>query len=189
MARFAPIEIFVPRPSDPISLSAVHDILTRIVTLALDSDPALIPAAARPLVPTYHGPIAPPIVPAHQLSPDSMTAAELIQERSPSLDTHPLPPVPVDDGGGDPSDFIVMHLAQAKRIVAGVKEAFEVEYAVEVVLADPNVEDLGRKIVESRRILGVGTTGGLGAGGGGGGGIGVLKRELSGGQGGGAGLE
>ncbi|CDZ96394.1 phosphatidylethanolamine n-methyltransferase [Phaffia rhodozyma] len=41
-----PIEIFVPQASDPISMTSVQDILTRIVTLALDSDPALIPACA-----------------------------------------------------------------------------------------------------------------------------------------------
>jgi phosphatidylethanolamine N-methyltransferase len=46
MARLAPLEIFVPRPEDPMSLSSVQEILTRIVTLALDSDSSLVPQSS-----------------------------------------------------------------------------------------------------------------------------------------------
>lgn len=46
MARLAPLEVFVPRPEDPMSLSSVQEILTRIVTLALDSDTSLVPQSS-----------------------------------------------------------------------------------------------------------------------------------------------
>ena len=74
-----------------------------------------------------------------------------------------------------------MSANQAKRIVVGIQEAFDLDYAAEVVLAEPNVEDLARKIVESRRILGPaqGGGGGINAGGRGGGVGAALGSVLS----------
>ncbi|KAL7413484.1 phospholipid methyltransferase-domain-containing protein [Mrakia frigida] len=151
MARFAPIEIFVPRPSDPISFDSVHDILTRIITLALDSDPTLVPAIARPsLLPV------PTAVPSHLVGEDEPEVESEIDTQSASVQIQSQ----LVDPAHDPEDFIIMYANQAKRIVSGIQEAFDLDYAAEVVLAEPNVEDLARKIVESRRILGPSKGGG-----------------------------
>lgn len=88
MARLAPLEIFVPRPQDPMSLSSVHEILTRIVTLALDSDSALVPQSALAThanatprtghIPSFAGAVS-PLTPAATLasprSPGELAAA------------------------------------------------------------------------------------------------------------------
>lgn len=176
MTRLAPIEIFVPRPSDPISLASVHSILSRVVALALDSDPALIPASARPLLaPMPHpspGSMSPPVLAAPSSSSSSaavtadidavaVDAAQADPLTSPSLSA----PFPPPNDSRDPEDFTIMTTSQARRMVAGIKEAFDVDYAPEVVIADPNVLDLARKVVESWRILGLGSSSDGGPGG------------------------
>ncbi|KAH8822688.1 phosphatidylethanolamine N-methyltransferase [Flagelloscypha sp. PMI_526] len=53
----------------------------------------------------------------------------------------------------DPDDFNFWSERQAKRISGAVKEAFQVEYAPEVVVADANLASLARRIVDSRMLL------------------------------------
>ena len=53
----------------------------------------------------------------------------------------------------DADDFTIWERAQAKRIAAGIQQAFDVEYAPDVVVAVANVRRLAQDIVEARRLL------------------------------------
>jgi phosphatidylethanolamine N-methyltransferase len=53
----------------------------------------------------------------------------------------------------DSDDFRFWSEQQAKRICAAIKQAFDVEYAPQVVLADANVTALTNRILFSKEIL------------------------------------
>lgn len=53
----------------------------------------------------------------------------------------------------DPDDFSFWSERQAKRICEAIKQAFDVEYAPEVVVADANISVLTTRILLSREIL------------------------------------
>lgn len=53
----------------------------------------------------------------------------------------------------DPDDFSFWSDRQAKRICAAIKQAFDVEYAPEVVVADANLTALANRILLSKEIL------------------------------------
>jgi phosphatidylethanolamine N-methyltransferase len=55
--------------------------------------------------------------------------------------------------GRDPDDFRFWEERQAKRICTAIKEAFDVEYAPQVVLADANLSALTNRILLSKEIL------------------------------------
>ena len=54
--------------------------------------------------------------------------------------------------GRDPDDFRFWSERQAKRICEGIKRAFDVEYAPEVVVADANLSALTNRILLSKEI-------------------------------------
>lgn len=92
----------------------------QIVTLCLDSDPALIPLSSG-------------------LAGGSDSGSEL-------------------GGAGnaearDPDDFRFWSEKQAKRICEGIKLAFDVEYAPQVVIAHANLSALTNRILLSKEIL------------------------------------
>ena len=58
-----------------------------------------------------------------------------------------------DDEGRDPDDFRFWSERQAKRIAVSIKEAFDVEYDPEVILADANVSTLTNRILVSKQLL------------------------------------
>lgn len=58
-----------------------------------------------------------------------------------------------DGSGGDPDDFRFWSEKQAKRIAICIKEAFDVEYAPEIIVADANVASLTRRILVSKDLL------------------------------------
>ncbi|EJT97171.1 hypothetical protein DACRYDRAFT_85177 [Dacryopinax primogenitus] len=66
-----------------------------------------------------------------------------------------LPPssVLIDAPGGEAEDFRFHSLDQARRIALGIRAAFGIEFAQEVVVAEANVARLARRIVESREVL------------------------------------
>lgn len=154
------IEIFVPQASDPISLHSVQDILTRIVTLALDSNPALVPECANDVPePTFLPPPAKIKRTASVGGPNE--AVPLTEGVSPLTTTDTATTDSLTEDAPktnhprtDRADFVVMAQSQAKRMVLGIKEAFGVEFTTEVVLACPNVGELAVRIVDARRILG-----------------------------------
>lgn len=53
----------------------------------------------------------------------------------------------------DGDDFRFWSERQAKRIATVIKEAFDVEYAPEVIIGDANVSSLANRILASREIL------------------------------------
>lgn len=53
----------------------------------------------------------------------------------------------------DPDDFRFWSERQARRIAGTVREAFGVEYAPEVVMADANVSALANRILVSKELL------------------------------------
>ena len=58
-----------------------------------------------------------------------------------------------DEEERDPDDFSFWSESQAKRISGAIKQAFDVEYAPEVVVADANLTALANRILVSREIL------------------------------------
>jgi phosphatidylethanolamine N-methyltransferase len=57
------------------------------------------------------------------------------------------------DDERDPDDFRFWSERQAKRICVAIKQAFDVEYAPEVVVADANLSTLANRIMLSKEIL------------------------------------
>lgn len=52
----------------------------------------------------------------------------------------------------DPDDFSFWSELQAKRICSAIHQAFDVEYAPEVVLADANLSALANRILLSKQL-------------------------------------
>ncbi len=57
------------------------------------------------------------------------------------------------DEDRDPDDFSFWSERQARRICNYIKQAFDLEYAPEVVVADANLTSLANRILVSREIL------------------------------------
>jgi phosphatidylethanolamine N-methyltransferase len=55
--------------------------------------------------------------------------------------------------GRDPDDFRFWSERQAKRICSAIEQAFDVEYAPEVIVADANLSALANRILLSKEIL------------------------------------
>ncbi|KAI5984623.1 phospholipid methyltransferase-domain-containing protein [Pisolithus albus] len=55
--------------------------------------------------------------------------------------------------GRDPDDFTFWSEEQAKRISTAIEEAFDVEYAPEVIMADANLTALAKRILVSKQLL------------------------------------
>ena len=58
-----------------------------------------------------------------------------------------------DFEGRDPDDFRFWSERQAKRIAVSIKQAFNVEYDPEVIVADANVSALTNRILVSKELL------------------------------------
>ena len=127
------------KPADD-SFRAIHSTLLNIVKLSLDSDPALIPNAAKEFSApdkVYNG-VSEEVKPGVTGSKSSHHSHQ---------DT---------EDGRDPDDFVVMSETQAKRIVSLSEMAFGVELSPDVVIADANVNALGRRVVGARSLVGNG---------------------------------
>ncbi|KDN42625.1 hypothetical protein K437DRAFT_257809 [Tilletiaria anomala UBC 951] len=53
----------------------------------------------------------------------------------------------------DPDDFTIWNVSQARRISSGIKQAFQVDFSPEVVIADANTRKLAEDIVNAKRLL------------------------------------
>ncbi|CAO1639254.1 unnamed protein product [Sympodiomycopsis kandeliae] len=53
----------------------------------------------------------------------------------------------------DEDDFTIWDRLQAKKIAKGIKFAFDVEFSVEVVIAEANVRRLANDVIEAKRLL------------------------------------
>lgn len=57
------------------------------------------------------------------------------------------------DAARNPDDFSFWSERQAKRICSAIEQAFGVEYAPEVVMADANLTALANRILVSKQML------------------------------------
>ena len=129
----------VEKPSE-LNFQTVRKSLMRIVPLCLDSDPSLIPLSCKSVAGTS-SPIRPWPSQASESS-DSETEVD------------------IDPDERDPDDFSFWSQKQAERICGVVEQAFGVEYAPEVVVADANLTTLANRILLSKEMLTSGTVAG-----------------------------
>lgn len=122
----------VDKPSET-NFSTVRDTLMRVVPLALDSDPSLIPLSCKAPANTSPGEVS--SLPITEGGEDGATATAREHEDR------------------DPDDFTFWSERQAKRICAAIKQVFDVDYAPEVVVADANLTALANRILVSKELL------------------------------------
>ncbi|CDO68736.1 hypothetical protein BN946_scf184989.g2 [Trametes cinnabarina] len=124
MSLDGPFEVVVEKP-DKLDFPSVRKTLMHIVPLCLDMDPSLIPQSCKTsTTPAY----TPPDGPSQDTSPE-------------------------DSDGRDPDDFRFWSERQAKRISLAIEQAFGVEIAPEVIVADANLSALANRILVSKEIL------------------------------------
>ncbi|KAF5344522.1 hypothetical protein D9757_008147 [Collybiopsis confluens] len=169
MSLDGPIEIYVDTP-DEINFGSIRSSLMRIVPLCLDSDPSLVPLACKAEgAATLKHASGLSAVGAHEES--SIPRARLDRENeddehspsySPAEDTaaDSVSSLPAGTGDQDrtqnpdpdPDDFSFWSENQAKRICSAIKQAFGVDYALEVVVADANLSALANRILLSKQM-------------------------------------
>ncbi|KIP06876.1 hypothetical protein PHLGIDRAFT_30282 [Phlebiopsis gigantea 11061_1 CR5-6] len=139
MSLAGPIEIYVDKPSS-LDFTSVRSSLSRIVTLALDSDPSLIPVSCKPV--TLSG------------SDSSETIRQGRSDVQAEHSSSPIAPLSTDeDTARDPDDFRFWSEDQAERISKAIQEAFAVELHPEVIIADANLSALANRILVSRNLF------------------------------------
>lgn len=57
------------------------------------------------------------------------------------------------DSDEDPDDFTIWDQTQAKHIAYGIKQAFDVDFDSEVIVAEANVRKLASDVLEARKVL------------------------------------
>ncbi|KAL7424588.1 phosphatidylethanolamine N-methyltransferase [Cryptotrichosporon argae] len=149
MSRVAPIEIIAHKAKDN-SPTEVRKAMTEIVCLALDSDPALVPKSSRAgLRSPVHGAAAldshAKDVPASAAMSPALSASSTSDAAAPGT---VVAPDALDD-----DDFILMDAQQAKRIASMCEQSFGVEISPDVVLAEPNVGLLSRRVLGARSLV------------------------------------
>lgn len=134
--------VSVDRPIDG-SFATTRVTLLNIVCLSLDQDPALQPRSAKTL---------PSSASISELDDEDDTSQSLTPTFKPSL-THAggteeaTPEVDEED-----DDFIIMAEKQAKRIVLLTKASFDVDLSMDVVVAEPNVGALARRVMGAKSL-------------------------------------
>jgi phosphatidylethanolamine N-methyltransferase len=135
----------VDRPAG-LDFKSIRQWLLKIVNLALDSDPSLIPkstqTASPPLENATHV-----HSPSHSLDGSSSSSSSTAGSRS----SHATPPIPFDP---HEDDFRFWSEKQAKRISYAISQVLSIEFAPEVIVADANVTALTRRILASKELLG-----------------------------------
>ena len=133
------VSFSVDKPST-LDFTSVRASLSRIVTLALDSDPSLVPISCKSLV----------IADAD----DNRNSGSVGVNPSTHGDNVPDISAGADEEATrDPDDFRFWSESQAERISKAIQEAFAVELTQEVIIADANVSALANRILVSRNLL------------------------------------
>ncbi|OSD06666.1 phosphatidylethanolamine N-methyltransferase [Trametes coccinea BRFM310] len=128
MSLDGPFEVVVDKP-DTLDFASVRKTLMHIVPLCLDMDPSLIPQSCK--------------------APSTPTVSS-----SPSDDAPSAAATGGEEGDvRDPDDFRFWSERQAKRISLAIEQAFGVEIAPEVIVADANLSALANRILVSKEIL------------------------------------
>lgn len=130
------------KPADG-SYATARSTLINIVCLSLDSDPTLEPRSAKTL-------------PRITSLPEGLEEDE-IPDGTPPADqiASKVPPdenFVVAEADEEDDDFIIMSEKQAKRIASLTKAAFDVDLSVDVVVAEPNVAALARRVLGARSL-------------------------------------
>ncbi|KIM24595.1 hypothetical protein M408DRAFT_231463 [Serendipita vermifera MAFF 305830] len=152
VALIGPIQVYLDRP-DALDFKSIRQWLLKIVYLALDSDPDLIPksqAVSTSFSPEIErrGPI---------LSREMNMSTSSIETTMPSTSGTPGGSTP---GGSTTSydihddDFRFWSERQAKRISYAISQVLSIDFAPEVIVADANVTALTRRILASKELLG-----------------------------------
>lgn len=136
-----------PRRGRSESFAATRQAVVTIVALAVDLDPKLIPQSAVPLVPRLASGI-----PFDETSPIDVSAT---LGSAPVQSSEPTGRVPLSSPGiGDEiDDFAIMDEPQVKRITSIIKQAFDVELSMDMILANTNVSAITKRVRESRRLI------------------------------------
>ncbi|PWN52329.1 hypothetical protein IE53DRAFT_367294 [Violaceomyces palustris] len=126
LARSKTFEIYVERPQDSNSFEETYTSLTKIIRYALSENPQ--PS-------TIHQAINVP-----SSSESSTSSNSSVSGKSPAED-------------GDPDDFTIWNVDQARKISSAIRQAFDVDFSQEVIVAEANVRRLARDVVQARRLL------------------------------------
>lgn len=133
--------------------------LLNIVCLSLDQDPNLQPRSAKTLPRPSSASISEIDDGAEdEDTPQSLTPTSR-SDKSPAVGSEDPIGEEVDE---EDDDFIIMSEKQAKRIVSLTKAAFDVDLSMDVVIAEPNVGALARRVMGAKSLSGVGSAGSAG---------------------------
>ncbi|KIY68946.1 phosphatidylethanolamine N-methyltransferase [Cylindrobasidium torrendii FP15055 ss-10] len=157
MSMDGPIEIYVDQPAT-LDYETVKEGLMKVVPLALDEDPALIPISCRVRDGSGMG---------MSTTIDEEDEHDLTGAMTPKLGSKAFGGVDGDagrsdevptsvpsDDGRDPDDFTFWSEKQAKRIAVAMKQMYGVDYTAEVIVADANLGALARRVLVSKEVLG-----------------------------------
>lgn len=127
-----------------VNFTSVKSSLSHIVTLALDSDPSLVPISCKAMAKA-----------ADTSSPDNTrdTANANIERSTEAAHGDGSITPTEEDGMRDPDDFRFWSESQAVRISKAIKEAFEADLTPEVIIADANLSALANRILVARDLL------------------------------------
>jgi phosphatidylethanolamine N-methyltransferase len=138
----------VDQPAN-LDFPSVRSTLLHIVTLCLDSDPSLLPLSIRRerhAGGDEYGAEAGGDPKLHKNENGSEHKDNDEQDHETEMEDE-------NDHDRDPDDFRFWSERQAKRISDAIRQAFGVEYAPEVILADANVSALANRVLVSKEIL------------------------------------
>lgn len=140
----------VDRP-DALDFVSIRRWLLKIVYLALDSDPELVPRSQ----------VMPPESQSSELlTPTGTRSHQHSHSASSSLSSSFTQLAPASSSGSSGSydphddDFKFWSERQAKRISFAISQVLNIEFAPEVIVADANVTSLTRRILASKELLG-----------------------------------
>lgn len=137
--------MIVDRPVDG-SFATTRLTLLNIVCLSLDQDPALQPRSAKTL----------PSASISELNDDNPEYEDSSESLTPTFkpknDRSSSPEDEATEVDEEDDDFIIMSEKQAKRIVSLTKAAFDVDLSMDVVVAEPNVGALARRVMGAKSL-------------------------------------
>lgn len=144
----------VEKPAE-LNFQTVRKSLMRIVPLCLDSDPSLIPLSCKRGAGTSFSNTLRPFQTSERSDSELEADNELQADNEWQADNELEADIDPDER--DPDDFSFWSEKQAERICWAVEQAFGVEYAPEVVVADANLTTLANRILLSKEMLTSGT--------------------------------
>ncbi|CAG8670879.1 1304_t:CDS:2, partial [Acaulospora colombiana] len=137
----------VDRP-DGLDFRSIRQWLLKIVILALDSDPSLIPRSQTISSPPASTTQRLPGLLSKELNGSNTSIRTATPDTTSPGNSTPLHYDIHDD------DFRLWSERQAKRISYAISQVLDIDFAPEVIVADANVTALTRRILASKELLG-----------------------------------